>query len=69
MIERLQALQLENEQLHAECESLKSQLALASDEGRKAQRVLADQDHARRSREQAVLLVERALQRLSTLSA
>jgi hypothetical protein len=67
VVEDLKTLRQENERLKSECETLKSQMALTSGDSRKTQRILADYDQLRRSREQAVVRVERALQKLNTL--
>ena len=65
--EELQTLRRDNERLKSECETLKSQIALTHGDSRKTQRILADYDQLRRSREQATVRVERALQKLSAL--
>jgi hypothetical protein len=67
VIEELIRLRRENERLKSESESLKSQIALTTGEGRKAQRLLAEYDQMKRSHDQAVGRVERALQKLNSL--
>ena len=68
-IEELQTLRKENERLHSECETLKSQFTLTAGESRKAQRILAEYDQLRRNQEQATVRVERALEKLNALQA
>ena len=67
LIEELQRFRRENERLRSECETLKSQIALTSGEGRKAQRGLADYDQMKRTHQQAMVRVERALGKLGAL--
>jgi FtsZ-binding cell division protein ZapB len=67
-VEELRSLRRENQRLKAECEALKSQVALSSGEGRKAQRILAEYDQLKRNHEQAKVRVERALAKINSLS-
>ena len=66
-VEELQNLRKDNARLKSECEMLKSQLALTGGENKKAQRVLAEYEHMKRTQEQATVRVERALERLSAM--
>ena len=66
-IEALQSLRRDNERLRSECDTLKSQISLTSGDSRKTQRILAEHDLLKRNQEQAVVRVERALQKLNTL--
>ena len=68
-VEELLTLRKENERLHSECETLKSQFTLTAGESRKAQRILAEYDQLRRNQEQATVRVERALEKLNALRA
>ena len=65
--DELQTLRRENERLESECETLKSKIALTSGDNRKTQRILAENDQMKRNQEQAVVRVERALQKLNAL--
>jgi hypothetical protein len=67
VVDELLRLRRDNERLTTECETLKSQIALTTTESRKASRLLSEYDHMKRSHEQAVGRVERALQKLNTL--
>jgi predicted RNase H-like nuclease (RuvC/YqgF family) len=67
VVESLHALRKDNERLRSECETLKSQMTLTSNEGRKAQRVLAEYDQLKRNQEQAAARVERALNKLNAM--
>jgi predicted RNase H-like nuclease (RuvC/YqgF family) len=66
-VEVLEAFRRENQQLKAECDSLKSHVAMLTNENNKAQRILADYDQLRRKQEQVTHRVERALSSLNAL--
>ena len=68
LVDELQTLRKENERLKSECETFQSQISLTGGESRKAQRFLADYEQMKRTHEQAKHKVERALQKLNTLS-
>jgi len=65
--DRLLQLRQENARLQAECDSLKGHVALLTGENSKAQRVLAEHEQMRRTREQVIHRVERALTTLNGL--
>ena len=67
LVDELLALRKENERLQSEQETLKSQITLTGGESRKAQRFMAEHEQLKRSREQAIQRVERAMQKLNTL--
>ena len=64
-VEQIQSLRKDNARLQSECEMLKSQLALTGGENKKAQKILAEYEHMKRTHEQATVRVERALEKLS----
>jgi hypothetical protein len=68
LVEELLALRKDNVRLKSELETLQSQISLTGGESRKAQRFLAEYEQMKRSHEQAKHRVERALQKLGTLS-
>ena len=69
VIKQMAALRQENERLKTECESLKSHVAMLTEDNQKVQRSLAAAEQMRRAQGQASLRIERALQRLQAVTA
>jgi FtsZ-binding cell division protein ZapB len=66
-VDALKALRKENDRLKSKLATLKSHVDISQGENRKVQRILAEYDQMKRSHDQAVGRVERALNKLNAM--